>query len=624
MTFFRSLLILLSIGLFLPQPGRSAEHRLGAEKASSLQQTLDKMAAGDVLVLEPGLYLLPSPLTLTESHTDLTILAPEAGKTILSGGKRLTGWSRVGNSQRWTLKVEAVASGDWYFRQLWVVDGAGSNLALRRSRLPAEGWFRGETASFVDFEMTRNVAGNKCDEWRDKRLDLYTTLRFKEEQAASLGSASEWPDLQNGEMLLLQSWDTSWHPLRSIDSETRDMKFFTPSRYPMNHWQYSRNTLGAPYRLENLAAGLLRPGDWCVDRATGIVTLLADDTFDPNEAIVVAPASEQLLTIDGRFETKRGDDGKDKTTYHRAKNIRFEGVVFSHNAYPVGHYDMHKPDWPERLRKLDPDFPQKFPGGITDAQAAPNTGAAIELSHASGCVFERCQFRDIGNWAVHFNRDTHANEIRRSEFVRTGSGALKINGGASLPDEQYPTGNVLADCLIRDGGTIQKATTAVWIANSRTSQIEHNEIRDYPYSAISVGWNWSRTPNQCYGNAIVANHIHHVTGTISDGAGIYTLGILGGTKIHRNYIHDVQRAPTAVGAGNTGMLFDQWSLGLHLDGNVIRRVQSYLPEFKRHNEVVRHFRNSEDEHVYGDNDFADDDSEVRLTETVENAGPRPE
>lgn len=606
----------LAFGLSVMFPVLSAKEvpiMIGAD----LQKAIDSLAEEDVGVLQGGIHILPAPLVLTEAHSGRTLRGQNGA--IVSGGKRLVGWQKVdGDRPLWKISIPEVKAGTWYFRQLF-----SSDLDLRRSRFPADGWLRGETASFVDFPMTRDVAGAKCDEWRRNRLDLYTTLRFKEVDAATFQDSAKWSE-QGAEMLLLQSWDASWHPLRSIDSKTRDMRFFTPSRYPMNHWQYSRNKIGAPYRIENVRSAIAKPGDWSLNRNIGELLLLGKDGFDPNKAKVIAPRFDTLMTIQGRVEQGKDDKGQPKTIFHRVKNLRIEGISFQHSTYPVGYYDQHKDDWTDQMRKLDPDFPKDFPGGITDSQAAPRAGHAIGLEHVEELVFSDCRFENLGGWAVHFLRDSHRCHIERSVFRKLGAGALQIDGGSNPGDKQFPSGNRLSHCLIEEGGVVHHATVAIRIANAHENVVEHCEIRKFPYTGISLGWNWSRTPNQCFGNRIAHNDIHHVCSTISDGAAIYTLGILGGTQIHSNYLHDILRAPTAVGAGNTGMLFDQYSLGLHLEGNVVRRVQSYLPEFNRHNEVFRHFRNDPAEHVYEDNDFADDDSEVRLTKTVDLAGPDSE
>lgn len=602
---------------FRVEPGADAggdgskERPCGSLKEA--RQQLGGHFAGAVVRLEKGIHYLDETIHL-DSRDGGTEEAPtrfvgEEG-AFLSGGRRVLNWSRVRQEgpDLWLCQLPEVAAGDWYFRQLQLPGQPGK---LRRSRFPDEGWLRGLEGSHVDFPITRNETRDEANGWRRTKLDLFTTLRLKEEDRAPFAEAAEWADLQSGEMLLLQSWDASWHSLRSIDAETGDMKFFTPSRYPMNHWHYSINQLGAPFALENLQAGIDAPGEWSLDRKTGQLFLQGWAGFDPNKTPPIAPRMERLVEIKG-------------TEAEPVRWIRFEGVGFRDNQYPLGYYDQHQDDWPEIMRKLDPDFPKEFPEGCTDSQAAPRAGAAVRLEHASDVIFERCRFVDLGNWGARLSRDVHRAAFSRCHFARLGAGAVMIDSGSGgLPLKQVASHNVVADCLIEKLGLVHPATVAIRIAEARENEILHNEIREIPYSAISVGWHWSRTPNQCFGNVIEGNDIHHITNLISDGAGFYSLGLLGGTVCRENHIHDVLRSEFAVGAGNTGMLLDQYSLGILLERNVIRRVQSFLPADKRKNEVKRQYRNEEGEHVWIDNDFAEGDEPVRLGEVVDKAGPRP-
>jgi len=529
-----------------------------------------------------------------------------SGKQVrVSGAKAITQWTRDGDSERWTSVVPEVAAGDWYFRQLFCNSG---ELTLQRSRIPDTGWLRGQKGSHVKDEITRNVAGKEAEDWRKDRLDVYLTIGIREEDE---GLIANWEDIKNGELLMIASWDASWHTLRDYNPDTKDLRLSTPGRYPVNHWHYSINKLGAPMRIENVKAGITQAGEWCLDAKTGTLTLLGKPGFDPNKAEIVAPYLETILAISG-------SNHKEPVSH-----LQFSGITFSHNVYRMGVYDRHQTDWPERMRKIDPTFPTTFMPGYTDAQATPKAGSAITLDHAQSIIFDQCSFVDIGNWGIHFRRDVHASEVRRSNFKRLGAGAFMIDPMTTgIPLEEFSSLNRLSDSTIDTCCVVHPAAVAVRIANARENTIEHNEISNLGYSAISVGWNWSTTPNQCYGNHIIGNDIHHITQVMSDGAGFYSLGLLGGTVVKGNYIHDVIRSESAVGASNIGMLMDQYSQGIHFDQNVIRRVQSYRPEDKRHNESHRHFRNQAAQHSWGENDFEHDDSPVKLTETVKLAGPR--
>ncbi|MGH8020125.1 MAG: hypothetical protein ACREIA_17965 [Opitutaceae bacterium] len=73
--------------------------------------------------------------------------------------------------------------------------------------------------------------------------------------------------------------------------------------------------------------------------------------------------------------------------------------------------------------------------------------------------------------------------------------------------------------------------------------IEHNEVFDLPYTGISLGWGWTRSPNAMRRNIVRANHIHDVSRRMYDTAGIYTLSAQPGTLIVENAIESITLSP---------------------------------------------------------------------------------
>lgn len=608
-----------------------------------------------------GHYFLDQPWELDASHAGTAEIphtfrgpsSPFGIPAIISGGRPLKGWTTstealptesAPDTQLWQLDLtdgNPLTETNGYFRQLFELsDRFDVSGRLPRARMPDDGWFRGQKGSHVTDEITRNVAGKEAEIWRKDRLDVYLTMGVLETNAADFASFADAPDLHSGELLMIASWDTSWHSLRDYNPETRDLRFFTPGRYPVNHWHYSINKWGAPVRVENVKAALNQPGEWCLNRDTGRLLFLQHTRSITNDTTLVAPTHPQILRLKGDRAKPKPDAPKDprraardlaKTAEDvRLKHLRFENLHFAHNTYPMGVYDRHQSDWVDRVRKIDPTFPESaddFAPGFSDAQATPKAGAAITLDYASHIVFTNCVFRDTGNWAVHLRRDVHHTTFTRCKFTETGAGGWMVDPvvglSGSLAAHEYSSHNTLADCILTHASRVHPAAVVVRIANAHENRVVHNELAHCGYSAISVGWNWSYTPNQCYGNHFIANHIHDVTEIISDGACFYSLGMLGGTLVQSNHFHSVRRADSAVGSSNTGMLMDQYSHGIHFDQNVIRNVQAYHPRDNRPNESHRHFRNLPAHHTWGTNDFRHDDEPVVLTETVANAGPRP-
>jgi hypothetical protein len=93
---------------------------------------------------------------------------------------------------------------------------------------------------------------------------------------------------------------------------------------------------------------------------------------------------------------------------------------------------------------------------------------------------------------------------------------------------------------IFDGGHVFAAGIGIWLAQSSSNRISHNDIHDLLYSGLSIGWNWDDATNRTHDNIIEFNHVHHLGhGVLSDAGLIYCLGMSPGSIIRNNVFHDM-------------------------------------------------------------------------------------
>jgi hypothetical protein len=90
---------------------------------------------------------------------------------------------------------------------------------------------------------------------------------------------------------------------------------------------------------------------------------------------------------------------------------------------------------------------------------------------------------------------------------------------------------------------------------------------------------WSPEPTPCRDNVIDGNHIHHILQVLSDGGGIYSLGLQPGSKILNNHIHDVRI--NAGRAESNGMFLDEGTTDVIIANNLIYNIAKSPLRFHR-------------------------------------------
>jgi hypothetical protein len=456
--------------------------------------------------------------------------AMEGEKPILSGGLQITDWEQ--NEQDfWVAKVPPVNDRPWIFRELFI-DG---NRA-RRARHPDQGYLH------VD----------KVGE--DNRTNFF----FK---------PGDFPLPENSgevELVLLHDWSITRIHLREIDRAKNKitaidsigaklLDFFT-----IGNWEAHPR-----YFLENSPAFLDQPFEWYLDSETLLLYLMLPEGVDPKELEIIAPQAEHLLCLNG-------------TEKNQLRNITFDGITFSHCAYSL---------------------PVKGYAGVQACHFDPREGgtawktvpAAIEASWTENCSFNNCTLIHLGGSGLRFgtgSRDCTVSNCVLSDIsgngIMIGEGSdRQVNGSPwwkSVP-QQVATGNRVENCVISETGQQFFGAVGIWSGITAQTQIIDNQISNLPYTGISVGWHWSPEPTPCRAVRIEGNHIHHIMKTLSDGGGIYVLGLQPGGKITRNHIHDVDI--NAGRAESNGMFLDEGTTDMTVANNLIHDIAKSPLRFHR-------------------------------------------
>ncbi len=485
-----------------------------AAARDALRRLRASQPAPVIVYLRGGLYRMPDTFTLRPEDSDVTYAAYRGERPILSGGRSIVGW-KPGPGKLWHAAVPDAATGSWYFQQLWV-----NGQRRTRARTPNEGYLHmvAKAPPLID-----PVTGAKTD--RDRSAFLYTP-----------GDIKPWADLNDVVCVVFHSWETSRLRIASVDEDQHLVTFTGSAAWPFEYWDRHQR-----YYIDNAPDALDAPGEWYLDRKAGELRYFPKPGEDMTKADVVAPRLTRLLQLVG-----------DPQLGQYVEHVVFRGLTFSYEDYVLG------------------------PTGHSDAQAVITAPAAIMADGARACLVENCEVSHVGDSGIWLRRGCKNSRIVHSRLHDLGVGAVRIGEAVMAPtDAEESSGNTVDNCHIYDGGIVYDGGVGVLVTQSSHNVISHNEIHDFNYSGMSLGWNWDNAPNRTHHNTVEYNHVHHVMrGALCDGGGIYTLGVSTGSVIRNNIFHDI--FPYLPGGNPVawGIYLDATSAGFTVENNVVYNVKS--------------------------------------------------
>lgn len=479
-----------------------------------------------------GTYRIEKTIEFTaeDSGTEkspVTYAAVAGQRPILSGGRPITGW-RKGNGSVWIATIPAVKDGSWYFHQLFV-----NGQRRTRARTPNVGYLYTE-GILAPFDRSK---------WYQADILAKRGFRFRDQDI------ERWKNFGDALLVIYHSWTTSIHFITELDPQERTVKLAPASAWPIGYW-WEYNTR---YHVENIMEALDQPGEWYLDRGTGVLHYWPMPGEDLTKVEVVAPVVRQTLVA---FQ---GDPAAKKYVEH----LRFQGLSFQHADCLIA-----------------PDMPLDHQGATEQRPMI----AALGLRHAA---FENCELAHAGENGLWLDAGCTDNVVRRCHIHDLGASAVFV-GPKKLPGNTPETSverNVVDNNFIQGGSHIFRGSQGVWIGKSSYNQVTHNEICDFHHLGISVGYSWGYAPSTAHHNLVAFNHVHHIAnGMFSDGGGIYTLGISPGTVIRNNVVHDVVPTPL-MPVGGCGIYHDEGSTGILVENNLVYNVgaAAYHQHYGREN-----------------------------------------
>jgi len=490
-------------------------------------KTQEGLPEGGITVeLREGIYQIEQTFELKEEDSgneDAPIVyrAKQGEEVRLMGGKVVTNFEPV--TDKTILERLVPEARDKIFqadlKALGITDfgkvkGGGLELFFNNEPMTLARWPNEGFVNIVDLVGGEpvNVRGTKGDKIGKFMYEGDRPKRWRDEKDVWVHGYWFW------------DWSDQRHKVESIDTEKRIISVVPPYHgygYRKGQWFYAFNIL----------AEVDMPGEWYLDRETGIIYFLPPSTIEEGEATV--SVLDNLVTM------------------QNVSHVTLSGVTL---------------------------------------ELARGNAIIIEGGHNS-CVTD-CTIRNLGSWAVRISGGTNKGVIG-CDIYGTGNGGIALSGGERKtlqPAKHYAENNHIHN-YSRWNRMYQPAISISGVGN----RVSHNLIHNAPHMAISFSGNdhiieFNEIHNVCYesndagaiysgrdwtmrGTVIRYNYLHHINGFKGRGCvGVYLDDMFCGTTIFGNLFYKVTRA-AFIGGGRDCVvennIFVDCNPALHIDARAM-------------------------------------------------------
>jgi hypothetical protein len=484
-------------------------------KARDMVRTVrDSMTADIVVYLRGGEYALSSAFVLDERDSGtngyrVIYRAYPAERPVLTGARRVTGWTLHDA----TAGVYKASAGTLEFRQLYV-----NGQRAIRARTP-----------------NRSNDTDMGPYYRHKGWD--TANKAVVVNGAEI---ADWRNLRQVEFVARYQWHQQNMRIDRYVREGDNARIYFQSPERNNSAFAHSGVANEPYYFENAYEFLDAEGEWYLDTATDTVYYKPRAGEDLATADVIAPAVERLVQIQG--------------TTNPVHDIQIQGLCFEYSTW-MGPSSHGLVDYQACLRSGlgDPVFP-----------------GAVHVQNAANIRIEGNVFRHLGCQGVVLYSQTQGNAIIGNLFEDISANGIVVD--PTMASSGNSTNDTIAHNYVRWCGRDYAHACGIVATYPAGLVVEHNEVRDCPYTGISVGWGWTPKDTALRDNKIRFNDVFRVCQLLCDGGGLYTLSKQPGTHVFENWFHEIAYSAWAIGSPVNGIFHDEYSSFMTTEHNVFTSI----------------------------------------------------
>jgi sialate O-acetylesterase len=432
------------------------------------------------VLLEPGTHFVTRPILIDASaageqsgHTVTFKPRNASAGSVISGGVEIptSSWTKVSdwalskNGNVWRAPLPAGIVEDGSFLQMWHGQGP-------ITKAPENTWHRMKLATSPMLQYEHATP---------------SYIKFKPGQVLS-----NYSNLDKVHLVTYESWTASIHRIASINASNRTV--FLSTTFDS---QWANGASGSRFYVENAGEYLSGAGTFWIDHAAGFVYLSGCSSHHVD--FCDKPDQSPYPYVLARTQTLVHGKGTASAPAHR---VLFQNITFAHSAVETA---------------------TCFSGGCNGQSADFLQTAAIHLEHAHGWDFNSCTIAHTGGNGFDFGIGTKGCALSGSHVFDLGAGAVRLSHSSGVGQDKLSglgcktgreadciTGNVVIDNVLTDGGHFYQEGCGVLAQDASDTVIAHNEISDFRYTGVSIGWTWGYALTVVSNVSTHFNHIHDI------------------------------------------------------------------------------------------------------------------